>query len=388
MALIGTDILVVGGGIAGLATARALAMRGAAVTVLEQAPAIAEVGAGIQMSPNGYAVLDALGLTERFEQIAVPSRGVRMIDGIGGRDVLWMGLAERGRFAYVHRADFIEMLEQGARDVGVQIALGQRVERVEPGERPVVITGEGAREAALVIGADGLHSVARRALLGPEEPVFTHQVAWRATVDLADAEEVPGEAQLFLGAGRHLVAYPLRGGRLLNLVACEDADIWVDEGWQVPGDVEEFRIHFAGFPARVEDWLHRVDSVRRWGLFRHAVAPRWHREGVAILGDAAHPTLPYLAQGAVMGLEDGWTLAAALEGHDSPEAGLASWEAVRRPRSRRIVEAATANAQNYHLRPGPKRMAAHLALRTASRFAPRVLPGRFDWLWGEDVTAG
>ena len=389
MSLAGLDCLVLGGGVAGLATARALALRGARVRLWEQAGEIAEVGAGLQVSPNAGRVVDALGLGAAFREVSDDSRGVRMRRGRTGRELAWVGYGTgRGRFANVHRADLIGVLEAGAREAGVAIELGRRAAKVEPvaGRARVVDAAGAEEEAALVVGADGLHSVARVALLGRQEPVFTHQVAWRALVE--PETPLPPEAQLFVGAGRHLVAYPLRGGRLLNIVACEEVEEWAEEGWQVPGDPEAFRARFAGFGGPVPGWLARVEQVRRWGLFHHGVAARWHREGLVILGDAAHPTLPYLAQGAAMGLEDAWALAAALAGHEDMAAGLAAFGAARAPRCRRIVEAATANARNYHLPPGPRRLAGHTALRLASRFAPGVLPGRFDWLWGHDVTAG
>ncbi|MCO6382374.1 FAD-dependent monooxygenase [Oceanicola sp. 502str15] len=385
MTLVGLDVLVLGGGIAGLAAARALALRGARVRVLEQATALAEVGAGIQVSPNAGRVLEALGLGAEFEAVSDESRGVRMREAARGREIAFVPYAGRGRFANVHRADLLAVLERGAREAGVEITLGCRVEEVRPGGAVVTEAGE-VLEAGLVVGADGLHSRARRALLGAEAPEFTHQIAWRALIEAE--EEMPPEAQLFLAPGRHLVAYPLRGQRLVNLVACEEQADWAEEGWQVAGDPEAFRAAFAGFGGPVPGWLARVERVRRWGLFRHGVAARWHRERLVILGDAAHSTLPYLAQGAAMGLEDAWVLAAELAGAESLEAGLAAFQAARGARCARIVAAATANARNYHLPVGPKRWAAHLALRTASRFAPGVLPGRFDWLWGEDVTSG
>ncbi|SIN96977.1 FAD-dependent monooxygenase [Vannielia litorea] len=384
MALIGLDVLVLGGGIAGLATARALALRGARVRLVEQAGEIGEVGAGIQVSPNAGRVLGALGLGEAFAEVSDESRGVRMREAASGREVAFVPYAGRGRFANVHRADIIEVLERGAREAGVEIVLGCRVAEVRPEGAVVTATGEGL-EAGLVVGADGLHSVARAALMGPEEPVFTHQVAWRALVEAEGP--LPPEAQLFLAPGRHLVAYPLRGGRLVNIVACEEAADWAEEGWQVPGEPGAFRPAFGGFGGPVPGWLERVERVRRWGLFRHGVATRWQRERLVILGDAAHPTLPYLAQGAAMGLEDAWVLAAELDRADGMEAGLAAFQAARAERCRRIVAAATANARNYHMGRGPKRWLAHRALGAASRFAPGMLPGRFDWLWGEDVTA-
>jgi salicylate hydroxylase len=393
MSLIGRQVTVLGAGVAGLAVARALAMRGAAVTVLEQADAIREVGAGLQISPNGAAVLRALGLGAALEAASVRASAVVLKDGLDGAKVLRMDLArmrpDQGWY-FLHRADLIALLLEGAREAGVELRLLQKVEAVDlEGEMPALVTAQGVRHAAgLVIGADGLHSALRGALNGKVAPFFTHQVAWRAVVP-GDPSEAP-EVEVHMGPGKHLVSYPLRGGSLRNIVAVEERRRWVEEGWSLRDDPMELRLAFAGFSPRVRGWLEQVEDVWLWGLFRHPVAKVWHRcmplGSLAILGDAAHPTLPFLAQGANMALEDAWTLAAALAGHDDDRAALAAWEAARKPRCARIVEAANANARNYHLS-GAKRAIGHGVLRLGGMVAPGMALKRFDWLYGLDVTA-
>jgi salicylate hydroxylase len=290
----------------------------------------------------------------------------------------------------VHRADLIALLLEGAREAGVELRLLQKVEAVDlEGEMPAVVTAQGARiEAGLMIGADGLHSLLRGALNGKVAPFFTHQVAWRAMVP-GDPTD-PAEVEVHMGPGKHLVSYPLRGGTLRNIVAVEERRRWVEEGWSLRDDPMELRLAFEGFSPRVRGWLDRVEDVWLWGLFRHPVAKVWHRcmplGSLAILGDAAHPTLPFLAQGANMALEDAWTLAASLAGHDADGAALAAWEAARKPRCARIVEAANANARNYHLS-GAKRAIGHGVLRLGGMVAPGMALKRFDWLYGLDVTA-
>ena len=369
MGLSGRDITVVGGGVAGLAVARAAALQGAQVTLYEQAPEIGEVGAGLQVSPNGLRVVDALGLGEALRDVAIRGRAVALRDGISGRDVLRMDLARAsGDYLFVHRARLIDVLEEGARAAGVEIRLGQAV---QPGE----VDG-------LVLAADGLHSKHRARLNGDRPPAFTGQVAWRATIPCP--EDAPPIAEVFMGPGRHLVSYPLKGG-FRNIVAVEERAGWAEEGWHHSDDPDAVGRAFAGFGGPVPDWLHKVEEVKLWGLFRHPVAAHWHGDGVALLGDAAHPTLPFLAQGANMGLEDAWVLVAALDTLPEKEA-LARYEAVRKPRVTRIVDAASANARNYHLR-GPVKTLAHMALRLGSRLAPEAGLRRFDWLYGYDPTA-
>ncbi len=385
----GRNVTVLGAGIAGLAVARALALRGARVTVLEQAPEIGEVGAGLQISPNGARVMAALGLGEALAANSMRAEAVDMLDGETGGRVVRLDLA-RGRpddpFRLVHRADLIACLADGARDAGVTIRLLQKIERVELGaHRPRVTTAQGAEiDCDLLIGADGLHSKLRAALNGTVAPFFTHQVAWRAT--LPAEGDIPPVARVYLGPGRHVVTYPLRGGRLRNIVAVEERGKWAEESWSLTDDPLALRIAFQDFVPEVRGWLDRIERPNLWGLFRHPVAPIWHGQGAAILGDAAHPTLPFLAQGANMALEDAWVLARCLATHE-PAAGLAAYQAAREARVRRIVEAANTNARNYHLS-GLKRDIAHAGLRLAGRLAPGRLLGRFDWLYSHDVTAG
>ncbi|SLN44203.1 3-hydroxybenzoate 6-hydroxylase 1 [Aquimixticola soesokkakensis] len=384
--LFGLDIAISGAGIAGLACARALALRGAKVTVYEQAPELGEVGAGLQISPNGVRVLDALGLDARAR--AVRSQGVRLIDGRSARGVINLDFARHlpGQdFLLMHRADLLDLLAEGARGVGVRIVTGNKVTAYTSDDLAVTLhfaDGTTARHA-LAIGADGLHSDLRPMLNKSSTPFFTGQTAWRAVVPAIGGE--PAEARLYMGAGRHLVTYPLRNGTQVNIVAVQEQAEWTPDSWSHEDDPAVLRAAFGGFAPEVQGLLARVARVHRWGLFRHPVARHWVGPRFALLGDAAHPTLPFLAQGAVMALEDGWSLATRLAALPMDEA-LAFYEAERRPRVIRVIEAANANARNYHLS-GPKRQLAHTLLRGAGRFAPKAVVERFDWLYNFDPTA-
>ncbi|MBI1217404.1 MAG: monooxygenase [Rhodobacteraceae bacterium] len=387
--LIGQKVTVLGGGVAGLAVSIALARRGAQVTVLEQAAEIREVGAGLQISPNGVAVLRALGLAEDLDRLGTRVGAVELRDGISDGAVLRLDLARhrpQQDFYFLHRADLITMLAAAARASGVQILLLQQIEDVTLGDHPPrLTTAQGAlSEAPLLIGADGLHSTVRAALNGKVAPFFTRQVAWRALIP-GRAEDAP-VAEVFMGPGRHIVSYPLRGGALRNIVAVEERHRWAEESWSATDDPLALQLAFERFAPRVRGWLAQVEAVNLWGLFRHPVAARWHGYGTVILGDAAHPTLPFLAQGANMALEDAWVLGAELARHDSPEAACAAYQLARQARVTRIVAAATANARNYHLR-GPVRPLAHLGLRLGGALAPGLALKRFDWLYDHDVTA-
>lgn len=392
MSVFTSPITVIGAGVAGLALSRALALQGARVTVLEQASLVTDIGAGIQISPNGAAVIAALGLGATMAKVSLPARAVALRDGITGQAVLTMDLRRapttRG-FHLLHRADLITLLREGATAAGVEIRLGCKIDRIDlSGPLPLLHLTNGTSEyAPLLFGADGLHSPLRTALNGTEAPFFTHQVAWRATIaNVGDADPL---VEVHMGPGRHLVSYPLRGGRLRNIVAVEERGDWTAESWSLQDDPANLQRAFSSFSPKVRGWLEQVDLPNLWGLYRHPVAPVWTKTlpqgAVAILGDAAHPTLPFLAQGANMALEDAWVLAQNLSQHGATSAALTAYQTARKPRTAAIVAAANRNARAYHLS-GPVRRIAHLGLQIGGTFAPNFALSRFDWIYGHDVT--
>lgn len=385
--LIEREMTVIGGGIGGLSVALAAAQAGACVTVLEQADAITEVGAGIQISPNGWRVLEALGVATNLAALSPRGQAVRLRDFRRGAEVFTLPLTEATRpYHFVHRADLVRVLEQACRQAGVTICLGARVTEVAPegAENRLTFESGTIEQHGLTVAADGLHSAARAALNPKSRPFFTGQVAWRCTIP----SETPlaAEAHVFMGPGRHLVRYPLRDGHLINVVAVEERDGWAAEGWYHRDDPDHLRRAFRDFTPDVRDLLAKARDVYLWGLFRHPVAETWHDGALALLGDAAHPTLPFLAQGANMALEDAWVLVRCLSDDPETRNALVRYQDLRRLRSMRIVDAASDNASNYHLRPGPYRAAAHLALKAAARFAPHAVMNRFNWLYDHDVT--
>lgn len=364
------DVIVLGAGIGGLAAAVALAARGARVRVIEQAEALTEVGAGIQISRNGMAVLEWLGVSG----VAVRSQGTELRDGPSGRLVLRVPPPKAGPTFYFHRADLLDALARRATALGVAVDLGRRAIGVEPSEGRLTFADGSSETAGFVVGADGVRGVTRAALGGAPRARFTGHVAWRALVPGTGEPEV---AQVFMAAGRHVVVYPLRGGRLLNIAAFEERRDWTRESWREAGDPEEMRARFAGLGGAAGAAFERVEVAHTWALHLHPVAERWHAGRLALLGDAAHPTLPFLAQGACLALEDAWVLVACLMGEGGPD----RYQSLRRARAERVVAAAARNGWRFHLRP-PLKQAAQLALRVAgSKLAPD-----FDWVWGYDVT--
>ncbi len=381
MSIKGVDITVLGGGIAGLSAATALAQRGAVVTVLEQATALGEVGAGLQIGPNGVAVLEALGLRDAAAAVANVPEAVELRDMATGREVarLPMGQAAVRRWGrpywQFHRADLLAVLADGARVAGVDIRLGHKVDTVKD------------ISASVIIAADGVRSAVRAEVFNGQPASFTGQVAWRGTIPMENLPvgAVKNVATVYMGPGRHLVTYPMRGGSVVNFVAVEERDAWADEGWNIPDTPENLRRAFASGGRDVQTILNAVEETFLWGLFNHPYLPHWTKDNIALIGDACHPMLPYLAQGAVMALEDAWVLARELDRAGVAD-GLLAYERIRKPRATRVQKAAASNATAYHLSSGPARLVAHTGLKAISRLAPSALLGRFDWLYGEDVT--
>lgn len=364
MGLENTSVTIAGGGVAGLAAAGALGQAGARVSLYERAPAITEVGAGLQISPNGTRALRALGLDGHLSKVSVASQGTRLIDALSNRVVLEIEAPDGAMF--VHRARLIEVLTLGAADAGARLITGHEV------------VAEAA-EGDLVLGADGIRSVFRSMLNPGAAPRYSGQVAWRAVIHDADA---PPVAEVYMGPGRHLVTYPLAGG-LRNIVACEDRSDWTAEGWAIEDRPMNLRAGFARFPDHVQAWLAQVHNLYLWGLFLHPVAERWTDGRVTLLGDAAHPTLPYLAQGANLAVEDAVVLARAARAGD-----LDGYQAHRKHRAKAVVAAAAANAWRFHMSNLMLRQSAFLALRMRETLLPGAARKSLSWIWDYDpVTA-
>ncbi|WP_170438969.1 FAD-dependent monooxygenase [Ruegeria arenilitoris] len=383
MKIEGFQICVIGGGIGGIAAALALQQRGARVTVLEQAEALTEVGAGLQISANGMAVLRALGVVDDPGRVAQLSHGTVLRDYWRGRVVSRLPAPSAGPTWYFHRADLLGVLQKAAERAGVSIRLNARVTNVRkhPAEAEVALQDGTRLHAEFAVAADGGRSGIRPILNGTEAPAFTHQVAWRATVPWTDHEAEP-MASLTMGPGRHVVTYPLRKQSMLNIVAVEERSDWREEGWRLRGDPEDLRARFSDFGGPAGAALAQVQDVHLWALFLRPVAQKWQNGRVVLLGDAAHPTLPFMAQGACLALEDAWILARSFDEQSGVRRALEAYESTRKTRARKVVAAAGANARNFHLR-GPARLAAQAAL---ALIGPR-LTRRYDWIYDYDPTA-
>lgn len=376
----GKCVVVIGAGIGGLTAALAFAQRGANVHVYEQASALNEVGAGLQLAPNGARVLAALGLADDMDNRSIIAHAVMPTDALSGNEIARFDLSNQvPPYRFFHRAALVYLIAQAAQTQGVDISFGVRVESIA--KDGALNTNIGKTPCDLCVGADGIHSISRLFLGNTAEPDFSGQVAWRATIAAKDVAPV---ARIWMAPNRHIVTYPLTDNTL-NIVAVQERDTWAEEGWKHADNPENLRAAFDDVCPELREILSHVSETYLWGLFRHPVVKRWHNGRLVILGDAAHPTLPFLAQGANLAIEDGYVLARCCDETDNLDAALSRFQLLRRARVSRTIAAANANARNYHLS-GIRRRVAHTGLKTLSLIAPNAFLKRLDWLYGYDVT--
>ncbi len=388
-------VLLVGGGIGGLTAAVALARRGLRPVVLEQAEAFAEVGAGLQLAPNATGRLFALGLEHEIRAAGFAPERVEIRDSQGGATLMTTPLgaeAERrwgAPYLQLHRADLHAVLREAAERAGVELRSGARLQALEQdtaGVRAQLASGETV-EGDVLIGADGVHSGVRSLLFGPTPARFTGQVAWRGLVPIERLKPglIPPLAQVWTGEGRHFLHYMVRGGTLVNFVGVVDGQAWSPETWSELGERDQLAADFPNWPEPVQALIGAVDHCWRWAIHDRPPLERWSRGRVSLLGDAAHPTPPFLAQGAGMAIEDACVLARNLYEISDASAALAAYESARRPRAARVRAWARRNGRLFHL-PRGLRHGVFLGARLTAP-TPAASARRLDWLYGPGESA-
>jgi 2-polyprenyl-6-methoxyphenol hydroxylase-like FAD-dependent oxidoreductase len=384
-------VIIAGGGIGGLTAALALAVKGFRVVVLEQAERLEETGAGIQLSPNATRVLRALGLAERLAAVAV-APGAVAVRSYRGREIVRIPLGSLAEARYgspywvIHRADLQTALLNAVRaNPDITLRLGARAEDFATHANGVTVelstpTGTADEHGIALIGADGLWSTVRARLGDAKAPRFAHRTAWRAMLParLLVPEFRETVVSLWLGRDAHLVFYPVHAGEALNIVAIV-RDNWNATGWSAPGTREELLAHYAKWPLRVQNLLALPERWLKWALYDRARFARRGRAPVTLLGDAAHPMLPFLAQGAAMAIEDAYILAEQLARRaDHPAQAFRLYDRQRARRTARVQAAARWNGRIYHLA-GPAALARNMAVRRRGGLS---LLQRYDWLYG------
>ena len=380
-------ILIAGGGIGGLATALALAQHGIDVHVLEKAAAFGEIGAGIQLAPNASWALDRLGVLAAVHDHAVfPSR-IAWMDAVSGEPLtsLDLGAAFRTRYAYpylvMHRSDLLNaLLARCQAHPRIRLETDKDLVRIEDrGDSAFVNCADGSTYATeLLVGADGLWSTVRAFLIDDGEPICSRYVAYRGAIPIAEVSEHAGldSVMLWTGPNMHLVQYPVRRGELYNQVAVFKSDRYRPDSdeWGTP---EEMDAHFGTGAELVRSALTKIKRNRRWPMFDRLPIERWSRNRIALLGDAAHPMLQYLAQGAAQALEDAVVFADSIA-RSGIDAGLRAYQNERQPRTAQVQTLARAWGAYWHLPAGAERAARDAALRSraADDFSPT------DWFYG------
>ena len=401
-------VLIAGAGIGGLSTALCLQQLGHEVTVIEQAAVLENIGAGIQISPNANKVFAKLGILNKLSQKSFSPLAIEMRQGINAKQIFRIPLdttAEKrwgAPYLHCHRADLIEVLSS---ELVVRapnsLLLNTAILKYSQTKDLVSVECKSneqllSYEADILIAADGIHSVIQAQLLSEQNrksiPNFTGNIAWRMTVpvdELGDAAPPP-TACIWVGPGKHAVTYRLRGGELANLVGVVEQGDWKKESWSELGNKQDALQDFSGWSPVITNIIHKANKHYRWALFDRAPLDKWFDNRVVLLGDACHPMLPFLAQGAAMAIEDAWVLAEKLDKaskeSNSIEKYLRSYQLNRRTRTIKVQKEASANMSRFHLRSPITQLAAYGPLWMAAKVLPNAFHARQDWLYGFDVT--
>jgi salicylate hydroxylase len=391
------NVIVVGAGIGGLTAALALLRRGIDVQIYDQSNQLKEVGAGIQISSNGSRVLFALGLEPALAKVQVRPERRELRHWSTGETWNWFDLGDKSieRFGtphlMFHRGDLHGALADAVRSLKPDaIVLDKRCVAVasDAGHAQASFEDGSTARAPYVIGADGIHSTVRVGLFGPSKPVFTNCIAWRGLIPM---QRLPSHLARMVGTnwlGPHgnVLHYPVRRGELMNFVSMAERTDWQVESWSTVGSKDELRNDFRDWHADVQFMIDQIETPYKWAMMIREPMPSWSKGRVTLLGDACHPTLPFLGQGGVMSIEDGYVLAACLDKYFSePDAALARYEDIRKDRTSMVVRKASENKNSaFEPRLADKDL---VAVEVAREWQQVRLRERMDWLYSYDATA-
>jgi len=380
-------IVVAGGGIGGLTAALCLHRAGHEVEIVERSREFGEVGAGVQVSPNAARVLDHLGLGERLDQVGIAPENIHIRRWEDDRLLLDNPMADAAEERYgfrsynLYRPDLIGLLAEATSDIPVRF--GSKVVSAAADGSCVLDDGT-TLHPDLLVGADGVHSAVRESVFGPETTRFSGYVAYRALVPAESVTDLPSVVTIRVGPDRHIVTYFVgEGRRFLNIVGIVPETTWEVESWTEPGELADLQAQFADWAPSVAEILGKVTKpVFRWALHDREELAAWTTPRVALLGDASHPMLPFMGQGACQAIEDGLVLANHLDQSPDLATALASDEAVRKPRTTRIQDSSWGNRVTYHLPDGPDQEARD---ELYSGVTPEQGLSILDWVYGHDA---
>jgi salicylate hydroxylase len=385
-------VAVIGCGIGGLAAGLSLLQAGFDVHIYEQANALREVGAGIQIGPNASRVIYTLGLGDELGKLGVRPLAFHQRRWENGRTLLRSPLGDAMiqtfgfPFYQLHRADAQKMLINALPPE--RLHLGHRLTHFvdRDGGVEVRFENDSQVEVGALIGADGIHSTVRRLLFGPENPRFTGCIAYRGLIPAEWLKHLNLEivAQVWMGPGKHVVVYYVAAERLVNFVGLIEQDTWTAESWTERGDVEQLRAHFDGWDPQLRAIVDYVKETFIWGLFDRAPLPRWSVGRVTLLGDACHPMLPFMAQGAAQAIEDGASLTRCLAKDSDIEKALQRYQQLRLPRTARIQAMSSINKTRFHMPDGPVQQERDAKMAAGGTdFSLKAI----SWIYGYDASA-
>ena len=383
----GLNVLIVGGGVGGLTAALCFARRGIKVSVFEQSAVLGEVGAGVQLSPNCTRVLHGLGLEQSMLRSAFLPEGTQFKQWNNGKVIgeSMLGASAVARYGYpyyhMHRQDLIRVLVEAVEEnPNIEVHTNLLVRGFKQNDEGVrLISSNENYQGDFLVGADGIHSVIRAGLWGNAKPRFTGNIAWRALVPAASlpTEFISPMSTAWWGPGKHFVHYYVRSGELINCVCVVEKKGWEVESWSERGNYNELKLDFTGWHSDIQQLIDHADkdSLFKWALYDRAPMPKWGKGRVTLLGDACHPTLPFMAQGAAMAIEDAAVLAGCLSGSRDVPIALARYEDLRRDRTAAIQRGSKRNATVFHLS-GVKAWVRNRALKTVQN---RTMDGLFSY---------
>lgn len=390
------SIAVVGAGLGGLTAALSLINKGFEVVVFEQSKELHEVGAGVQLSPNAMRVFAALGIEQKIIDIAFePDAHVVRAWNTGAlvSSTRMKGVYRKqygGGYYGLHRADF-QMALAGALPGGI-VQLGKKCTGVASRSDGVTLRFEdgSSAEADIVVGADGIHSAARTSMFGPESPRFTGNVCWRGLVpsDMLPSGLISPDMNVYFGPHASFAHYYVRRGEYVNWIAMAEQSSWTRESWSLEVDHSEVMQFYAAWYPAIHELITRTERCYKWALLDRDPLPKWTSGRTTLLGDAAHPMLPYLAQGACMAIEDAYALATLLAKYsDDGERALREYEAERLPRTSRVQLTARARSRINHLPSPAARMIRNLNYGVQKLLKPNQHTYKIEWIYGYDVTS-
>ena len=366
MSLKNQNVTILGAGIGGLTAAVAMSRRGANVTVFDQTKRQSSIGAGIQVSPNGFGVMDTLGLAA---QLFSKGNVLEFINVQNYKNPLFSSRVDLMRVTHgnpnphlvIHRSDLIGILIKKTEDLGVKVHFNKKAESINYDDKEIQISfNDGTvHKTRMLVGADGIHSIARTSIGCKAQLTFTGKVAWRAMIEskFVPLTDLPSEATIRFGPNRHLVTYPIR------------------------------ERSFEHWPTDVLKLLSVAENVNLWGLFFHSLPKKWHSASIVLIGDSCHPMVPFLGQGANMAIEDAWVLAEELDGSIDMEDGFKKYQSRRYKRIKKVSLASSSNGDIYHA-VGVKANIIDLGMKASYKFKPSFIQSKYDWLYGVDVSRG